>query len=313
MRVIFMGTPAFALPALEAIAESAHELVAIYSQPPRPAGRGQKLTPSLTHQFGESKGIPVFTPASLKSPEEQERFRELHADIAVVAAYGLLLPKAILTGTGLGCINIHPSKLPRWRGAAPIQRTLMAGDTATAICIMQMDEGLDTGDILLEQEYPIPDGMNSSALHDEMARLGATCVLDVLARYDTLIPRKQSDAGVTYAKKITKEECRIDWNQPAKTVRAHILGLAEKPGAFCVYQEEPIKILDAELYPSDKPFAGMKAGTIADDHLTIVCAQGAISPTLLQRAGKKVTTAREFLQGFSIARGEVLESCPATN
>jgi methionyl-tRNA formyltransferase len=307
LRVIFMGTPAFAMPALEKLVSSPHRVVAVYSQPPRPSGRGQKVTPSLTHQFAEQHGIPVFTPTSLKSETEQQIFRDLGADIAVVAAYGLLLPKAILEGTRLGCINIHPSKLPRWRGAAPIQRTIMAGDTQTAMCIMQMNEWLDTGDILLQRDVNIPDGTTATTLHDSMSQLGADCVLDVLNSIETIRPILQSEEGVTYAKKITKEECRINWSQPAQAVRAHILGLSDKPGAFFLYHDEIIKVLDAEIYQSSKPFTGMKPGTIADEHLTIACAQGAISPTVLQRAGKKPTSSREFLQGFTISRGEVLE------
>jgi methionyl-tRNA formyltransferase len=238
MRLVFMGTPAFALPTLAALHESGHEIVAVYSQPPRPAGRGQKETPSPVHQYAAQHGLAVFTPASLKLPEVQQQFAAHHADAAIVAAYGLLLPKPILEAYKLGCINIHPSLLPRWRGAAPIQRTIMAGDKETGITVMQMNEGLDTGDMLMVERYPIAPGTSAGALHDVLAEKAGPLLLKTLAQINTITPVKQPDAGVTYANKITKEEARINWNQPAETIYQHILGLSPSPGASLTYNND---------------------------------------------------------------------------
>lgn len=302
MRLVFMGTPQFALPTLKALHTAGHELAAIYTQPPRPAGRGQKETPSPVHQFALENNLPVYTPTSLKNPETQAEFAAHKADIAVVVAYGLLLPKPILTAFPRGCINVHPSALPRWRGAAPIQRTIMAGDKTTDICIMQMDEGLDTGDVLLRENFNIPDGTNAGALHDLLAEKAAPLVLRALAENPT--PVKQSENGVEYAKKITKEDCKIDWNQPAETIRQQILGLSPAPGAFFEYDNEIIKIFDANV----EAFSGaFTASMVADEQLGIVCKTGLLRPTTLQRPNKKRMTASEFSNGFPIPIGTVLK------
>jgi methionyl-tRNA formyltransferase len=303
MRLIFMGTPAFAVPTLQALIDSPHEVVAVYSQPPRPAGRGQKLTPSPTHQLAEQHSIPVHTPVSLKSPEAQEAFRAHGADAAIVAAYGLLLPKPILVACPHGCINIHPSDLPRWRGAAPIQRTIMAGDRQTAICIMQMDEGLDTGAVLLRAPYDIPDGMTAGQLHDVLAMQSPPLLLKALEHISagtaTLV--QQAEEGVTYAHKIEKEEARIDWSKPAQALLHHIHGMSPFPGAFCELAGERWKILRAEL-----AMGSGTPGTVLDDALTIACGEGALRVCVAQRPGKAAMAAGEILRGFPVARGTVL-------
>jgi len=311
MRLVFMGTPAFAVPTLRALHEAGHEIAAVYTQPPRPAGRGQKETPSPVHQFALEHGLPVHTPVSLKSPETQAAFAAHKADVAVVVAYGLLLPKAILEAYPLGCINVHPSLLPRWRGAAPIQRTIMAGDRETGIVIMQMDVGLDTGDMLMVERYPIAEGMNAGALHDELAQKAAPLVLITLdgLQKNTITPVAQPHTGVEYAKKITKEEARIDWNQPAEAIYHKILGLAPSPGAYFLYGGEAIKIFDAHPLPNPPPQAGegtYAPGTIMDEHLTIACNPGVLKPTVLQRPGKKRLPLKEFLHGLVIPHRSIL-------
>ena len=298
-RIIFMGTPQFALPTLAALHTAGHEIVAVYTQPPRPAGRGQKETPSPVHEFALAHGLPVYTPVSLKSPEAQAEFAAHKADIAVVVAYGLLLPKPILEAFPRGCINVHPSALPRWRGAAPIQRTIMAGDKTTDICIMQMDIGLDTGDVLLRQSYEIPDGMNAGALHDRLAASAGDLVLRALA--ENPAPVKQSENGVEYAKKITKDDCKIDWKKPAEEIRQQILGLSPAPGAFFEYGGEIIKIFDATIENGHA-----EAGKVMDDKLAIACGSDILRPTILQRPNKKRMSVDELLNGFNIPTGTLL-------
>lgn len=285
MRIIFMGTPDFAVPALEALI-GAHQVVAVYSQPPRPAGRGLKDTPSPVQLLAEKHRIPVHTPISLKSAEEQQKFRDLNADIAVVVAYGLLLPQAILSGTKHGCINIHPSALPRWRGAAPLQRTIMAGDSFTDICIMQMDAGLDTGDVLKRHAHVIAPGTTAGELHDMLARESAPVLLETLAEIanGTAKPVKQSDDGVTYASKISKEEAKLDFNAPAEQVLNKILGLSPFPGAYFEHGGERIKIYNASLTEKNA--------------FPLQCNPGALYPTELQRPGKKRMKIDEFLVGY---------------
>lgn len=299
MRIVFMGTPAFALPSLKALHESGHEIIAVYTQPPRPAGRGQKETPSPVHQYAAKHGLTVLTPVSLKDKETQKIFAAHKADAAVVVAYGLLLPKPILEAYPLGCINVHPSLLPRWRGAAPIQRTIMAGDKETAICIMQMDEGLDTGDILLSEKFPIAPGTTAGALHDILAEKAGPLILKTLAEKPT--PQKQSATGVEYAKKITKAECRLDWIRPAQELYQHILGLNPVPAAFFNYNGEAIKLFAAAV---ENPWA--EPGTAIDDKLLIACGNGSLRLKELQRPGKKRMSAEEFLRGFSIPPGSIL-------
>jgi len=304
LKLIFMGTPEFALPTLKAIAESSHTTVAVYTQPPRPANRGQRETLSPVHAYAEAKGLPVFTPATLKTEEAQQQFRALGADAAVVAAYGLLLPEAILKGTRMGCINVHPSLLPRWRGAAPIQRTVMAGDKETAIVIMQMNAGLDTGDMLMIEHYPIADGTTAGELHDTLAAEAGRLVLRTLEGLQggTITPVKQPEQGVTYAKKITKEECRIDWREPAQALRHKILGLSPYPGAYFTYNGETIKLFNAELIAgSGTP------GSVVDDRLGIACGSGALRPLILQRPGKKPMPLDDLLRGYVIPKGTQLD------
>lgn len=307
MRLVFMGTPAFAVPSLAALHEAGHEIVAVYSQPPRPAGRGQKETPSPVHQYASEHGIPVHTPVSLKSAEAQQLFASHKADCAIVVAYGLLLPQAILDAYPRGCINVHPSLLPRWRGAAPIQRTVMAGDRKTAIVIMQMDAGLDTGDMLLVKPYDIPEGTNTGTLHNQLSREAGSLLLQTLEglKNGSITPVKQPEEGLTYAKKITKDECRIDWLKPASDIYHQILGLSPAPGAYFLLGNEMIKVFEAtrEFYSGSE-----KEGTVIDDKLTVVCGNyTALRLTLLQRPGKKRIQADELLRGFPITEGTVLE------
>lgn len=296
LRLIFMGSPDFAVPCLQTLIDSEHEVVAVYCQPPRPAGRGHKLRATPVQQCAEKYGITVCHPTSLKSAEEQKRFADYDADAAIVAAYGLILPQSILDTPKRGCINVHPSKLPRWRGAAPLQRTIMAGDKQTSLCIMQMEAGLDTGPILLEQPLPIDDGMTAGQLHDIMAYNAGDAVLKVLAENPPRTP--QSDDGVTYARKIEKGEAQIDWTKPAGEVRQHILGLSPFPAAFSEYDGEKLKILNAQLADGKG-----KAGTLLDDELAVACGEGAIRLTQLQRAGKKPMAADELLRGFNMPKG----------
>ncbi len=304
MRIVFMGTPVFAVPTLAALHKAGHEVVAVYSQPPRPAGRGQKDTPSPVHKYATENNIPVFTPTSLKDEKVQAEFAAHKADIAVVVAYGLLLPKPILDAYPRGCITVHPSLLPRWRGAAPIQRTIMAGDTMTGICIMQMDEGMDTGDILHCEEGFSTEGLNAGDLHNLLSEEAGPLVLLTLEglKEGNITPRKQSEVGVTYAKKISKEEGRIDWTKSATDIANQIRGLAPSPGAYFLYGDEKIKIFNATVNEQSEK----KAGTLIDDQLTISCGSGTIKPTELQRPGKKRLPLKTFLSGFSFNVGDMV-------
>jgi len=304
LRLIFMGTPEFAVPALAALVEAGHSIVAVYSQPPRPSGRGQKETPSPIHKFALAHNLPVYTPATLRDAETQDIFHEHKADAAIVAAYGLLLPGQILKVTPLGCINVHPSLLPRWRGAAPIQRTIMAGDRETGIVIMQMDAGLDTGDMLLVKRFPVPDGMNAGALHDMLAEMAGPMVVETLQNIKNITPVKQPEEGITYAHKITKEEYRINWNEPANTIYNKIRGLAPSPGASFMYKGETIKMLDASLVTTPST---QKPGTTLDNDLTIACGEGALKALRLQRPGKSPMPAEDMLKGYPISAGERLQ------
>jgi methionyl-tRNA formyltransferase len=299
MKLVFMGTPGFAVPALRALVDAKHEIVAVYTQPPRPAGRGQRETPAPVQVEAERLGIPVHTPVTLKNEAEQGVFITHCADAAVVAAYGLLLPKPILNAFPLGCINIHPSLLPRWRGAAPLQRTLMAGDVETGVTIMQMDEGLDTGDMLTVDRFLIPPDMNMQGLHDALSLRGADLLIKTLhvLAHGKLNPVPQPAEGVTYAKKITKEECRIDWKEDAADIHNKIRALAPRPGASFEYRGEVIKALASELLPTS---ASAPPGTVLDDVLTIACGRGALNLRVLQRPGKQAMSAEETLRGFPI-------------
>ncbi|MDX2221214.1 MAG: methionyl-tRNA formyltransferase [Rhodospirillaceae bacterium] len=306
MRVIFMGTPEFAVAALTRLAER-HDIAAVYTQPPRPAGRGQAARKSPVHQLADARGWPVRTPASLKSDDEQAVFAALNADIAVVAAYGLILPRGVLDAPRLGCVNIHASLLPRWRGAAPIQRAIMAGDTETGVTIMQMEAGLDTGPMLLARAVPITDATTAGELHDTLAALGAELIvaaLDGLAT-GTLAATAQPVEGVTYAAKIDKAEAHVSFDRPAPTVVRHIHGLSPFPGAWVEAPmgtaAERLKVLRAERAPAGP--TGRAPGELLDDRFTVACADGAVRLTQVQRAGKAAVDAAAFLRGFPLPAG----------
>lgn len=303
MRIVFMGTPAFAVPALEGLLASAHEVVGVYSQPPRPAGRGQKLTPSPVHLAAETAGVPVFTPLNFKQADDVAQLRALIADIAVVAAYGLLLPKTVLESFPKGCINIHPSALPRWRGAAPLHRTILAGDTQTDICIMQMDEGLDTGDVILRKSFTLPSTMTTGELHDMAAHEAVPLLLEALQRIEngTATWEKQAADGVTYAKKITKDESFIHWNLRGQEILNLIRGLHPYPLAQSALNDEPVKFHKARFEP--RPH-NAQAGQIVDAHCAIACADGVIIPEILQRAGKKPMAVDDMLRGNPVTIGD---------
>ena len=301
LRIVFMGTPAFAAVALKALRDAGNEVVAVYSQPPRPKGRGMETQKSPVHMLAEEQGIPVRTPTSLRNAEEAAAFAALQADAAVVAAYGLILPEAVLDAPRHGCLNIHASLLPRWRGAAPIQRAIMAGDARTGVTIMQMEEGLDTGAMLLKEEFAIDADTNAGALHDALAEIGARLIVQALDQLPDLQPVPQPADGVTYAAKITKEECRIDWRRNAVELDRHIRGLSPAPGAFTGIGAERLTILAADLASG----AGAP-GTTIDDRLTIACGEGALRPTLVKRAGKRAMSTEEMLRGFAVPKGAAL-------
>ncbi|MBT9372092.1 methionyl-tRNA formyltransferase [Rhizobium sp. CSW-27] len=305
LRIIFMGTPEFSVPTLKALKEAGHEIVAVYTQPPRPGGRrGLDLQKSPVHQAAEALGLPVFTPVNFRQAEERAHVRALGADVAVVVAYGLLLPVEVLGATRLGCYNGHASLLPRWRGAAPIQRAIMAGDEKTGMMVMQMEKGLDTGPVALTAEVPIGPDTTAGALHDTLMQVGATAMVEAMARLERgdLPLTPQPEEGVLYAAKIEKGETRIDFARPAKAVHDHIRGLSPFPGAWFEAgingKPERIKVLESTLAEGQGT-----AGTILDDRLTVACGEGAIRLTRLQKAGGKPLAAEEFLRGTPLASG----------
>jgi len=302
LRLAFMGTPEFALPTLRALADAGHAIVAVYSQPPRPAGRGHRDTPSPVHAFAASRGWEVRTPASLKDPAVQEAFAALALDAAVVVAYGLLLPPPVLAAPRLGCLNVHASLLPRWRGAAPIQRALLAGDTQTGITIMRMDEGLDTGPILAQQAVLIGATATTADLHHTLAALGSRMIVAALSGLaaGTVRPRRQPAAGVTYANKITRAEARLDWRRPAAELARQVRAFTPWPGATFAFAGAAIKVLAAEAVAGE---FGAEPGTVLDDRLTIACGSGALRPTRLQRGGRAAREAAAFLHGLPIPAG----------
>lgn len=293
MRVIFMGTPDFSVPVLEALARE-HEVVAVYSQPPRPAGRGKKDRPSPVQLCAERLGIEVRTPLNFKAPEDRESFAALDADIAVVVAYGLILPQAVLDAPKKGCLNIHASLLPRWRGAAPIHRAVMAGDTQTGICIMQMEAGLDTGPVLLREATDIGATETTGALHDRLSEMGARLILDALTQIDSLTPEPQPEVGVTYASKIDKAEARIDWTRPAADLVRQINGLSPFPGAWVAIGDERVKLLHAAIAEGAGP-----PGSVLRD-FTIACGTGALEVLQAQRPGKRPMAAQDVLRGLEM-------------
>ena len=291
-----MGSPEFAVPTLEALVAAGHAVVAAYTQPPRPAGRGKSERPTAVEVRARELGIEVRSPRSLKGAEEQADFAALQADLAVVAAYGLILPQAILDAPMHGCLNVHGSLLPRWRGAAPVQRAIMAGDAVTGVTIMAMEAGLDTGPMLLRREIAIGE-KNAAQVTAELAEVGATLMVEALA-IGQFEGEPQPAEGVTYAAKISKDEARIDWTRPAGEIERHVQGLAPFPGAWFEIAGERIKLLAAEAVE-----ASAAAGTVIDGALTIACGDGAIRPRLLQRAGHKPLSLDAFLRGFAIASG----------
>ncbi|MBT3905003.1 MAG: methionyl-tRNA formyltransferase [Rhodospirillales bacterium] len=302
LRVIFMGSPDFAVPTLTAILDAGHDVPAVYAQPPRPAGRGQKERPCPVHAFAAEQGLEVRTPVSLKDADAQANFADLDADIAVVVAYGLILPKVVLDAPGLGCINGHASLLPRWRGAAPIQRAIMAGDKESGVSIMQMDEGLDTGGVLLREAVPITLTTTATELHDTLCLLSARLTVEALENLPGggLVAVPQPEEGVTYAAKLSREEGRLDWARPAEELERSVRALNPWPGVWFEHQGERIKVLAAEVAPgSGAP------GTVLDG-FNVACGTDALNVTKAQRPGKGPLDAEAFLRGYDLDPGIVL-------
>ena len=296
MRIIFMGTPEFAVPVLDALVAAGHDVVAAYSQPPRRGNRG-KIAPSPVHARAEALGIEVRTPLTLRDPEAQGAFAALDADVAVVAAYGLILPRPVLDAPRLGCLNVHGSLLPRWRGAAPIQRAILAGDAETGVGIMQMEAGLDTGPVRLEGRTPV-DGKTAGQLTAELSAMGARLMVEVLGDVDRYPAAPQPEDGVTYAAKVDKAEARLDFTRTAYEVERQVRAFNPAPGAFFEVQGERVRVHAATV------LAGRgETGTVIDDQMTIACGEGAIRPILVQRAGRGVMTSEELLRGFIIPAG----------
>ncbi len=294
MRIVFMGTPDFSVPVLDALVAAGHEIAAVYCQPPRPAGRGKKDRPSPVQRRAEALGLPVRFPVSLKDPAAQAEFAALQADVAVVVAYGLILPQPVLDTPTHGCLNIHASLLPRWRGAAPIHRAIMAGDAETGVCIMQMEAGLDTGPVLLREATDIGPEETTGALHDRLSAMGARLVAQALAQLPSLTPTTQPEDGVTYAAKIDKAEARVDWTRPAVDVDRLIRGLSPFPGAWCEVQGERVKLLGSHLAEG----TGTPGQVL--DGFTIACGDGAVTVTMVQRPGKRAMLAAEALRGLDL-------------
>lgn len=301
MRIIFMGTPAFAVPTLAALHEAGHEILAVYTQPPRRAGRGKQLQPSPVQLEAERRHIPVRHPETLRDPQVQADFAALDADVAVVAAYGLLLPVPVLEAPKHGCLNVHASLLPRWRGAAPIQRAILAGDAVTGVTIMQMEQGLDTGPMLATVRTPVDD-KTAGELTEELAELGAQLMVGTLIDLPLLHPVPQDDAEASHAPKIDKTEARIDFTRDAEWVERQVRAFASAPGAFFELDGERYRVLKACIVERE----GGKAGTVLDDALTIACGTGAIRPVQIQRAGKPAMATAELLRGRAIPVGTVI-------
>ena len=301
MRIVFMGSPRFAIPALDALNNAGHEIAAVYTQPPRPAGRGQIKRVSPVHARASSLGFPVLCPRSFADSTTQAEFAAFEADVAVVVAYGLILPEAVLDAPARGCLNIHPSLLPRWRGAAPVQRAIMAGDRQTGLCIMRMDAGLDTGPILIRETTPIGAEETAGELHDRLARKGACLIIRALTHLDDLATEPQGNEGVTYAGKISKKEARIDWRCPAGELEHQIRGLSPMPGAWTEFADTRIKLLaSCAVSGTGEP------GEVLDDKLTVACGEGAVQVLRLQRSGGSVQETEAFLRGFAISKGDCL-------
>jgi methionyl-tRNA formyltransferase len=311
LDLIFMGTPDFAAAILAELIEAGHSVRVVYTQPPRPAGRGHRSHPSPVQALAERHGIEVRCPASLRDPAAQSEFAATPADAAVVAAYGLILPAAILAAPRLGCLNVHASLLPRWRGAAPIQRAILAGDPETGITIMQMDEGLDTGPILLQQAIPITPKITAGELSDSLATLGARLVIEALGGVAgaTVVGRSQPSAGITYAAKLRREEARLDWRRSAIEIERQVRAFDPWPGAYFCGRGERIRVLAAD---ADARSVAEAPGTVLDDRLSVACGVGALRPLILQRPGRSALDTAAFLRGFALPPGTLLP-CPATS
>lgn len=315
LRIAFMGSPDFSVGVLKALMDAGHEIACVYSQPPRKAGRGKTLRPTPVHAFADEAGLKVRTPRSLKTEAAQAEFAALELDAAVVVAYGLILPQAVLNAPRLGCMNMHASLLPRWRGAAPIQRAIMAGDRETGVDAMVMEAGLDTGPVIARARTKIDEDDTAGSLHDRLAALAADLAPQALAGLysGALVPEAQSEEGVTYAHKITAADCGIDWGRSAEAIRNQIRGLAPQPGAFCYWQagedgpQMRLKILAGEVVEAADDG---RAGEVLDDALTIKCGEGALRLTRLQKPGGKPVTGEDFLRGMPIAAGARLGSVP---
>ncbi|MFW8634986.1 methionyl-tRNA formyltransferase [Cribrihabitans pelagius] len=301
MRIIFMGTPDFSVPVLDALVDAGHEIAAVYCQPPRPAGRGKRDRPTAVHARAAALGLEVRHPDSLKGAAEQEAFAALDADVAVVVAYGLILPQPVLDAPRHGCLNIHASLLPRWRGAAPIHRAIMAGDEETGVCIMQMEAGLDTGPVLLREATPIGAEETTAELHDRLSAMGARLIVDALERLPELTAAAQPSEGVTYAEKIGKSEAQIDWTRPAEEADRQIRGLSPFPGAWCEIGGQRVKLLASRLAEGQG-----EPGEVLDGALTVACGSGAVTLLRLQRAGKSAQDREIFLRGFPVEKGSRL-------
>ncbi|MCH2163842.1 MAG: methionyl-tRNA formyltransferase [Marinovum sp.] len=302
MKIVFMGSPDFSVPVLDALVEAGHEIVCVYCQPPRPAGRGKKDRPTPVHARAETLGLDIRHPGSLKSPEAQEAFALLGADVAVVVAYGLILPQTVLDAPKYGCLNIHASLLPRWRGAAPIHRAILAGDTETGVCIMQMEAGLDTGPVLLRFETRITSKDTTARLHDRLAELGANAITEALDRLPDLVPQVQPEKGVTYAEKILKDEAALDWSAPAHEVDRKVRGLSPFPGAWTLHGNTRIKCLMSDVADG----SGEPGEVLSIDPLTVACGSEAVTLQTLQRAGKGAVSSEVFLRGYPLVAGDRL-------
>ena len=304
MRVVFMGTPEFSVPVLDALVAAGHEIAAVYCQPPRRAGRGKKERPTPVHARATALGLEVRHPVSLKGEAEQAEFAALNADVAVVVAYGLILPQAVLDAPKHGCLNIHASLLPRWRGAAPIHRAIMSGDTETGVCIMQMEAGLDTGPVLLREATPIGPEEITSELHDRLSNMGARLIVEALARLPDLKPQVQPADGVSYAHKIDKTEALVDWSATAPEVDRKIRGLSPFPGAFVEFGGERLKLLASRV--GEKAGVFGVPGEVADDALSVACGSGTVQVLRLQRADKGPQAAKDFMRGLPLPKGTQL-------
>ncbi|WP_147141796.1 methionyl-tRNA formyltransferase [Rickettsia asiatica] len=303
MKVIFMGTPEFAVPALKKLITH-HEVMAVFTQQPKAKGRGLNLAKSPIHQLAFEHQIPVYTPSTLRNDEIINLINKVNADIIVVIAYGFIVPKAILEAKKYGCLNIHPSDLPRHRGAAPLQRTIIEGDRKSSVCIMRMDAGLDTGDILMKEDFDLEERTTLKELHNKCANLGAELLIKTLANIDNIVLIKQSSDGVTYAHKLTKAEGKINWHESAYKIDCKIRGMNPWPGAYFSYNDKIIKILKAEYLNADHHFT---SGTVISDKLEIACGSGILRVKILQQEGKRALPTSEFLHGTNILKGVILE------